>query len=178
MWARRGSASAAARRSLVIVSELTPHPVRRSRRRSAAGVLRAAGVVVAGFALAVAALLPWAGLTAEFGVLDASFTHSVRGVDGGCGWAVLGAGIVAMLLGVLGATRSWLFTGLAILPGAVAAFALAMFLADPRDLVSRLDFRIAGLLRVHPAIQYGWFAALLASVALAVLAGAALLRRR
>lgn len=142
-----------------------------------AGVLRAVGVFVAGFALAVTALLPWAGLTAEFGILDASFTHAVRGVDAGPGWFVLGAGITAMLLGVLGARR-WLFTGLAILPGAVAAFALALFLANPRDLVNRLDFQVSGLLRVHPTIQYGWFAGLLASVALAVLAAAALLRRR
>ncbi len=143
-----------------------------------AGALRAAGVVAAGFALAVTALLPWAGLTAEFGILDASLTHAVRGVDAGSGWFVLGAGITAMVLGVLGAARSWLFTGLAILPGAVAAFALAMFLADPHDLVGRLDFQVSGLLRVHPTIQYGWFAGLLASVALAVLASAALLRRR
>lgn len=141
------------------------------------GVLRACGVFVAGFALALTALLPWAGLTAEIGIIDASLTRAVRGVDAGSGWFVLGAGITAMLLGVLGAMRSWLFTGLAILPGAVAAFALAMFLADPRDLVSRLDFQV-GLLRVHPTIQYGWFAGLLASVALAVLAAVALLRRR
>ncbi|MGW5259756.1 hypothetical protein ACWEQG_02195 [Microbispora sp. NPDC004025] len=160
------------------MSEPTQHPGRSRRGTSVAGVLRAAGVFVAGFALAVTALLPWAGLTAEFGVLDASLTRAVRGVDAGPGWFVLGAGITAMLLGVLGAARNWLFTGLAILPGAVAAFALAMFLADPRDLVGRLDFQVAGLLRVHPTIQYGWFAALLASVALAVLAAAALLRRR
>ncbi|MEU7884840.1 hypothetical protein AB0B54_05020 [Microbispora bryophytorum] len=160
------------------MSEPTQHPGRPRRGTSAAGVLRATGVFVAGFALAVTALLPWAGLTAEFGILDASLTHAVRGVDAGAGWFVLGAGITAMLLGVLGAARSWLFTGLAILPGAVAAFALAMFLADPRDLVGRLDFQVSGLLRVHPTIQYGWFAGLLASVALAVLAAAALLRRR
>ncbi len=161
----------------MIVPEPTPHSTPRPHRTSVAGALRAAGVIAAGFVLAVAALLPWAGLTAEFGVIDASLT-AVRGVDEGPGWVVLGAGIAAMLLGVLGAMRNWLFTGLAILPGAVAAFALAMFLADPRDLVSRLDFQVSGLLRVHPTVQYGWFAGLLASVALAVLACAALLRRR
>ncbi|MEW9531573.1 hypothetical protein [Microbispora sp. NPDC049125] len=160
------------------MAELTPPLSGSPRRRSTSSVLLALGVVVTGLALAVTALLPWAGVTAQFSVLDAEISRAVRGVDAGSGWYVLGAGIAAMLLGVLGATRSWLFTGLAILPGAVAAFALAMFLTDPQDLANRLDFRIPGLLSVHPTIQYGWFAGLLSSVAVAVLATAAFLRRR
>jgi hypothetical protein len=146
----------------VIVAELFPPTPGSPRRRSTSSVLLALGVVVTGLALAVTALLPWVGVTAQFSVLDAEISRAVRGVDAGSGWCVLGAGIAAMLLGVLGATRNWLFTGLAILPGAVAAFALAMFLTDPQDL----------------AIQYGWFAGLLSSVVVAVLATAAFLRRR
>lgn len=161
----------------MIVSEPTA-PVDGGPGRSAASLLLAIGVIVAGLALAVAALLPWAGVTAEFGALNTELTHAVRGVDDGSGWFVAGAGVISMLLGVLGVVRSWLFTGFAILPGAVAAFSLAMFLTDPQGLADRLDFRIPGLVDVHPSIQYGWFAALLASVLVAAFAAAALLRRR
>ncbi|MBP2702680.1 hypothetical protein JOL79_02555 [Microbispora sp. RL4-1S] len=153
-------------------------PTRPPGGRSTASLLLALGVIVTGLALAVTALLPWAGVTARLTVLDAEITRAVRGVDRGPGWFVMGAGLVATLLGVLGVIRSWLFTGLAILPGAVAAFALAMFLTDPKDLADRLDLRVPGLLSIEPAVQYGWFAGLLASVAVAVLAAAALLRRR
>jgi hypothetical protein len=162
----------------VIVSESVPPLHRSTDGRSTGSVLLAVGVIVTGLALAVTALLPWAGMTAEITVLDAQLTHAVRGVDAGSGWFVMGAGIAAMLLGVFGAVRHWLFTGFAILPGAVAAFALAMFLTDPQDLADRLDLRIAGIISVHPTVQYGWFAGLLASIAVAVLATAAFLRRR
>ncbi|GAA0356103.1 hypothetical protein GCM10009530_01540 [Microbispora corallina] len=162
----------------MIVPELTPPLHGTPGGRSACSVLLAVGVIVTGLALAVTALLPWAGVTAEVSVLDAELTRAVRGVDAGSGWFVMGAGIAAMLLGVLGAVRNWLFTGFAILPGAVAAFALAMFLTDPQDLAGRLAFRIPGVVSVHPSIQYGWFAGLLSSIAVAVLAAAAFLRRR
>ncbi|MFC0861261.1 hypothetical protein ACFHYQ_03010 [Sphaerimonospora cavernae] len=157
------------------VAELTPPPDGTPRPHT--GGLPAAGVTVTGLAMAVTALLPWAGVTAKTALLDAELTHSVRGVDYGAGWFVMGAGIAAMLLGLLGLRRDRLYAGFAILPGAVAAFALAMFLTDPRELADRLDFRIPGLLDVHPAIQYGWFAALLTSIVVAALAATAFLRQ-
>jgi hypothetical protein len=164
-------------RSLVIVSEPTL-PGYGMPGRSTPSLLLAIGVIVAGLALAATALLPWAGVTARFSVLDTEVNHVVRGVGDGAGWAVMVAGLIAMLLGVLGVVRSWLFTGFAILPGAVAAFSLAMFLMDPQDLADRLNFRVPGLIDVHPTIEYGWFAGLLASVVVAVLAAASLIRRR
>ncbi|WP_214108933.1 hypothetical protein [Acrocarpospora catenulata] len=136
------------------------------------------GVVLAGLVLALTGLLPWAGLTAEVGFLGADITHAVHGTDDGSGWFVVASGLVAAALGVLGLTRGWLVTGLAILPGAVAAFSLAMFLTDPSDLANRLSFRIAGVLDVHPTVLYGWFAALLASILVAGFAATALVRRR
>ena len=110
-------------------------------------------------------------------MLDAELTRSIHGVDYAAGWFVVGAGMTAMLLGLLGLVRTRMYAGFAILPGAVAAFALATFLADPRELAARLDFRVPGLLEVHPTIRYGWFAGLLASIAVAALATAVLLRR-
>ncbi|WP_152990725.1 hypothetical protein [Sphaerimonospora mesophila] len=145
--------------------------------RQRTGGLPAVGVTVTGLALAGTALLPWAGVTARTAVLGAELTRSIRGVDYGAGWFVLGAGITAMLLGMLGMRRDRLFAGFAILPGAVAAFALAMFLTDPRELADRLGLRFPGPFAVSPAIQYGWFAALLASIAVAVLAIAAFPRQ-
>jgi hypothetical protein len=138
----------------------------------------AIAVIVSGVALSISPLLPWAGVTAEISILNADFTRAVRGIDDGTGWFVVGAGLVATLLGLLGLLRHWLFTGLAILPGAVAALALAMFLTDPRDLADQLTIRIPGVVDVHPAIQYGWFTALAASVLIALLSAAALIRRR
>ncbi|MCC5580664.1 hypothetical protein IMZ11_34105 [Microtetraspora sp. AC03309] len=145
--------------------------------RSGAGTMLSLAVIVTGLVLAVTAILPWAGVTAEFGLMGTEFTHAIRGIDRGSGWFVLGAGIAATLLGVVGMTRGRLFTGFAILPGAVAALALAMFLTDPQDWGDRLSFRIPGLVDVHPTIQYGWFAALLASVLVAALSATALIRR-
>jgi hypothetical protein len=161
----------------VIVSDLTP-PADGVPDRSVPSLLLATGVTVVGLLLSVTALLPWAGVTAQFGVLDTELSHVVRGVDDGAGWLVMAAGVVAMLLGVLGIARNWLFTGFAILPGAVAAFAMAMFLMDPQGLADQLNFRVAGLIDVHPTIEYGWFAGLIASIVMAVLAAASLIRRR
>ncbi|MGI5491606.1 hypothetical protein [Microtetraspora malaysiensis] len=159
------------------MADLTSSP-QRVPAGSGGGTLISMAVIVTGLALAVTAVLPWAGVTAEFGPVGTELTRAIRGVDRAPGWFVLGAGIAATLLGVLGMTRSRLFTGFAILPGAVAAFALAMFLTDPQEWVERLSFRIPGLVDVHPTVQYGWFAALIASVVVAALAAAALLRRR
>ncbi|WP_157530200.1 hypothetical protein [Microtetraspora niveoalba] len=145
---------------------------------SGGGALLSTAVVVAGLALAVTAVLPWAGLTAEFGLTGTELTQAIRGIDKGPGWFVLGAGLAATLLGVLGVTRSRLFTGFAILPGAVAALALAMFLTDPQDWGRRLSFRVPGLVDVHPTVEYGWFAALIASIVVAALSAATLLRAR
>lgn len=146
--------------------------------RSVPSLMLAIAVIVSGGALAFSALLPWVGVTAEISILNADVTRAVRGIDDGTGWCVFGAGLVAISLGVLGLVRNWLFTGLAIVPGAVAALALAMFLRDPRGLADQLTFRIPGVVDVHPAIQYGWFAALVSSVALAILSAIALIRRR
>jgi hypothetical protein len=141
-------------------------------------LIPALGVVVAGLALAVTGVLPWAGLTAEIGLLHTDFTYAVHGTEDGAGWFVVASGLAASTLGILGMSRGWLFTGLAILPGAVAAFSLAMFLTDPRTLADRLSIGISGVLNVHPTILYGWFAALLASIVVAGFACAALVRRR
>jgi hypothetical protein len=161
--------------SLVIVTGPLPPPAAAPDRSPG---LLAIGVVVTGLVLASTSLLPWAGVTARFGVVDTELSHVVRGVDYGAGWFVMFAGLSAALLGVLGLVRSRLFAGFAILPGAVAAFALSMFLTDPQGLADRLNFRMAGLIDVHPTIEIGWFGGLLASVAMAVLAAAALLRHR
>ncbi|WP_285704263.1 hypothetical protein [Microtetraspora sp. NBRC 16547] len=158
------------------MADLTPSP-QGFPARSGGGTLLSLAVIVIGLALAVTAILPWAGVTAEFGLVGTELTHSIRGIDKGPGWFVLGAGIAATLLGVLGVTRSRLFTGFAILPAAVAALALAVFLSDPQNWDDRLTFRIPGLVDVHPTIQYGWFAALLASIVVAALSAAALIRR-
>ncbi|GIH28077.1 hypothetical protein Aph01nite_63870 [Acrocarpospora phusangensis] len=141
-------------------------------------LIPALGVVVAGLALAVTGVLPWAGMTAEIDLFHTSFTHAVHGTEDGAGWFVVASGLAASTLGIIGMAKGWLFTGLAILPGAVAAFSLAMFLTDPRGLADRLSFGVSGVLQVHPTILYGWFAALLASIVVAGFAAAALIRRR
>ncbi|GAA0400919.1 hypothetical protein Acor_39110 [Acrocarpospora corrugata] len=142
-------------------------------------LIPAFGVVLAGLALAVTGVLPWAGLTAEIDLLHTEFTHAMHGTEDGAGWFVVASGLTASALGIVGLAKmakGWLFTGLAILPGAVAAFSLAMFLTDPRSLADRLSFGIAGVLEVHPTILYGWFAALLASIVVAGFAATALIR--
>jgi hypothetical protein len=141
-------------------------------------MILAGAVIVAGMALAASALLPWVGVTAEIGLLNADLTRAIRGVDDATGWFVLCSGLVAMLLGILGLARSWLFTGLAILPGAVAALALAMFLTNPQHLANELSFHIPGIVDVHPTIQYGWFLGLVSSITMALLSATALVRRR
>jgi hypothetical protein len=161
----------------VIVPEYPP-PSIGAPVRSGTSLVLAVSVIIAGLALAGTGLLPWAGVTAEIGLFDADITRAVRGIDDGTGWLVIGAGLLASLLGLLGLTRHWLFTGFAILPGAFAALSLAMFLSDPQNLAGRLNFSIPGLMDVHPTILYGWFTALAASIAVAVLAAASLIRRR
>ncbi|WP_030450733.1 hypothetical protein [Herbidospora cretacea] len=152
----------------------TAHPPRPDR--SGTSALLGLAVVAAGLALAVTGVLPWAGISATFGVVNADLT-SVHGTEDGAGWWVMGSGVVAAGLGALGISRSRLVTGLAILPGAVAAFSLAMFLTRPHGF-DRLTMAIPGLVRVEPVILYGWWAGLGASVVLAALACLALMRRR
>ncbi|WP_061294488.1 hypothetical protein [Herbidospora cretacea] len=133
-------------------------------------------MVVAGLALAVTGVLPWAGISATFGVINADLT-TVHGTEDWAGWWVVGSGLAAAGLGALGISRSRLITGMAILPGAIAAFSLAMFLTRPPGF-DRLTMAIPGLVRVEPTIFYGWFAGLGASMVVAALACLALAGRR
>ncbi len=133
-------------------------------------------VVIAGLGLAMTGVLPWFGISATFGVVNADLT-AVHGTEDAAGWWVMGSGVVAAVLGALGISRNRIVTGLAILPGAVAAFALAMFLTRPHGF-DRLSMAIPGLVSVEPTIMYGWFAGLGASVVVAALACLALVGRR
>ncbi|GAB1817007.1 hypothetical protein HerbRD11066_01710 [Herbidospora sp. RD11066] len=133
-------------------------------------------MVVAGLALAMTGVLPWAGVSATIGVVNADLT-TVHGIEDGAGWWVMGAGVAAAGLGALGIKRSRLITGMAILPGAIAAFSLAMFLTRPPGF-DRLTMAIPGLVRVEPTISFGWFAGLGASVVVASLACLALAGRK
>lgn len=136
-----------------------------------------AGVILAGAGLAVSPLLPWAGVRAEMPLLGRGVGASVIGFDDASGWFVCAAGVVAAVLGVAGMTRGRAFTGFAVIPGAAGTLALAVFVNRPERLLD-LSVTIAGLVRVQPRIEYGWFAGLAASILISVLAAITLLRRR
>ncbi|MEV5409458.1 hypothetical protein AB0K60_11565 [Thermopolyspora sp. NPDC052614] len=135
------------------------------------------GVILAGAGLAVSPLLPWAGVRAEVPVLGRGLGTSVLGFDDAAGWFVCVAGVVAAVLGVAGLTHGRAFTGFAIVPGAAGALALAVFINRPERLLD-LSVTIAGLVRVGPRIEYGWFVGLGASILINVLAAIALFRRQ
>jgi hypothetical protein len=135
------------------------------------------GVILAGAGLAVSPLLPWAGLRADMPVLGRGIGTSVIGFDDAAGWFVCAAGLLAAALGVAGVTRGRAFTAFAVVPGAAATLALAVFINRPERLLD-LSVTIAGLVRVHPRIEYGWFVGLGASVLISLLAAITLFRRR
>ncbi|WP_344858672.1 hypothetical protein [Planomonospora alba] len=120
------------------------------------------GVVATGALLVVAAFLPWAGVRADIAVLG-SLSESVRGVDDWSGVLTLVAGIAAVVIGVAGGERP--FTALAALPGAVTVAVLLVFLSDPQGRGRNASFSVGDLVRVEPTVEYGWFVALAAALA-------------
>jgi hypothetical protein len=149
----------------------------RAKRAGGPGRGLAAGVVLMGAALAVSPLLPWAGISADVPLIGQNFGTSLHGYEDAAGWFVMAAGVLAAVLGVAGITRGRAFTGFAIVPGAAATLAMAIFLGAPR---TQADFSLSipGLVEVHPQVEYGWFAGIGASILITVLAAGTLFRRR
>jgi hypothetical protein len=133
-------------------------------------------VVLAGAALAVSPLLPWAGARADVPLLGRGLQVSVLGFDDATGWFVFGAGVTAAVLGVAGMLSGRAFTGFALVPGAAGTLALAVFLDRPGRLID-LSVTISGLMRVRTQIEYGWFVGLAAAVVVSALAVVALFKR-
>ena len=135
MPGRRSPASGAATRGLRPYSPKGSRDLDRScdyARRMGTHRIVSAGVVLAGSALAVSPLLPWAGVRAEVPLLGRGLGVSVLGFDDTSGWFVFGAGVVAAVLGVAGLLSGGrAVTGLALIPGAAGTLALAVFLDRP-----------------------------------------------
>ncbi|MBG0828943.1 hypothetical protein HS041_14305 [Planomonospora sp. ID67723] len=133
-------------------------------------------VIVAGALLVVTAFLPWAGIRADIVVIG-SVSERIRGVDDWPGVLAMVSGTVAAALGVMAVMNDRRFTALAALPGAITVLVLLVFLSDPQGRAESASIDIGGLVRVQPTVEYGWFAALAAALALSMLGIAALLRR-
>ncbi|MBB5964489.1 hypothetical protein [Planomonospora venezuelensis] len=133
-------------------------------------------VIAAGALLAVTAFLPWAGIRADIVVIGSVSEH-VRGVDDWSGVLALVSGAAATALGVAGVMRDLRLAALAALPGAVTVLVLLVFLSDPRGRAENVSIDLGGLVTVRPTIEYGWFAALAAALAVTVLGVAVLVRR-
>ncbi|MFC4059464.1 hypothetical protein ACFOWE_14245 [Planomonospora corallina] len=120
------------------------------------------GVIATGALLVVAAFLPWAGVRADVVVIG-SFSESVRGVDDWSGVLALFSGAAAVIIGIAGRERP--FTALAALPGAITVAVLLVFLSDPQGRGRSASLAIGDIVRVEPTIEYGWFVALAAALA-------------
>ncbi|MBG0816003.1 hypothetical protein [Planomonospora sp. ID82291] len=129
------------------------------------------GVIAGGALLVVAAFLPWAGVRADIAVLG-SLSQNVRGVDDWSGILALIGGTMAAVIGVAGGDRP--FTALAALPGAVTTAVLLVFLSDPQGRGRNASFTVGDLVRVEPTVEYGWFVALAAALAVTGFAATAL----
>ncbi|MEU0572093.1 hypothetical protein ABZ297_42760 [Nonomuraea sp. NPDC005983] len=153
--------------------DLQPAPRRRATRRG-----YALAVLVAGAVLAICAVLPWAGIQASSDLIGGGVTRSLRGTDDRFGIYTLVAGLAAAALGLAGTLSRPRLAALAMIPGALAAVVLVMFISDPKDVGDRISIDLGGLLSIEPVIQYGWWAALASSLAVVVLAVLALVGRR
>ncbi|GIH77541.1 hypothetical protein [Planobispora longispora] len=149
---------------------------------SAPGRALPIALVAAGALLVVAAFLPWAGFKADI-VFVGSVSERIRGVDDWSGVLALISGVVATALGamaatgVAGAANGRRLTALATLPGAITALILMIFLSDPQGRAENASIDIGGLVKVQPTVEYGWFVALAAALAVAALGITALVRR-
>ncbi|GGS47793.1 hypothetical protein GCM10010156_03190 [Planobispora rosea] len=149
---------------------------------SAPGRALPIAVVAAGALLVVSAFLPWAGITADI-VFFGSVSERVRGVDDWSGMLALISGAAATALGavaalgIAGAADGRRFTALATLPGAITVLVLLIFLSDPQGRAENASIDLGGLMRIQPTVEYGWFAALAAALAVTALGITALVRR-
>ncbi|GIH98540.1 hypothetical protein [Planobispora takensis] len=140
-------------------------------------------VAAAGALLVVAAFLPWAGIRADI-VFVGSVSERIRGVDDWSGVLALISGIAATALGAVAATgvtgvaNGRRFTALATLPGVITVLVLLVFLSDPLGRAEQASIDLGGLMRVQPTVEYGWFVAFAAALAVTALGITALLLRR
>ncbi|WP_336204744.1 hypothetical protein [Nonomuraea sp. LPB2021202275-12-8] len=147
-------------------------PVRPKRRGYALAV------VLAGAMLVFCAILPWAGVEARSELIGGGVSNDIRGIDDVFGVYTLVSGLAALGCGVAGLLTRPRVAALAVLPGAVAALVLVLFVTDSAGIRDRISIDLGRLLSIEPVIRYGWFAALTSAVAVVVLAVLALVRRR
>jgi hypothetical protein len=137
----------------------------------------AMAVTLAGALLVFCAILPWAGVEARSDLLGGAVSNDLRGIDDRFGVYTLIAGVAALAFGVTGLLTRPKVAALGVIPGALAALVLVMFVSDSSGMGDRVSVELGNLLSIEPVLRFGWYAALGSAIAVILASVLTLLRR-